>query len=719
MPSCLAWIVMFVLIAMLAFPVLAQEEVRDYTCFQTGPSYGAEVDIASDVAIVYGVGSDFPQRAEGWRKEGYTVSLMTGISWGGYGDYYMADGAFKKEEVQTTKSGQVLMHGDSTTVGYNVPTDAYIEFIKKYIEPAVDDGVRAIYLEEPEFWSRSGWSEAFKKEWQRFYGEPWQEPDSSVDAQYRASKLKYEMYFKALREVFAYAKQRAASQGRTLECHVPTHTLINYAHWGIVSPESHLIDIPELDGYIAQVWTGTARTPNVYQGVKKERTFETAYLEFGQAWAMVRPTGKKVWFLADPVEDNPDRSWNDYRRNYECTIVASLMWPEVYRYEVMPWPQRIFQGTYPKVDLDAKSGQREGIPADYATQILAVINALNDMKQEEVVYDAGTRGIGVIVSDTMMFQRAAPQPSNHDLGAFFSLSMPLVKHGVPVEVVQLENSLQPDGLKPYRVLLLTYEGQKPLKAEYHAALADWVKQGGCLIFVDDGSDPYHDVREWWNEQGTKKAKAYDDLFGRLGITEKARREAEPVGAGFVRVIAEKPSTLTRAADGGQRIVGLVGEMLALKGGTLKTQNYLCLRRGPYVAASVLDESVSETPFSIKGQYVDLFDPALGIVQERVLNPNERAVLFDLDWARSKGQKARVVAAAARVKRESASGNSLTFTLRGPKATRANVRVLLPKEPASVSVQPEAELAKSWDPGSSSLLLSFDNAAADMLFTIVW
>jgi hypothetical protein len=47
----------------------------------------------------------------------------------------------------------------------------------------------------------------------------------------------------------------------------------------IVSPESSLAQRDGCDGYIAQVWTGTARTPNVYRGIRKERTFETAYLE--------------------------------------------------------------------------------------------------------------------------------------------------------------------------------------------------------------------------------------------------------------------------------------------------------------------------------------------------------------------------------------------------------------------------------------------------------
>jgi len=39
-------------------------------------------------------------------------------------------------------------------------------------------------------WVRGGYSEGFKREWQAHYGEPWQPPHSSVDAQWCASKLK-------------------------------------------------------------------------------------------------------------------------------------------------------------------------------------------------------------------------------------------------------------------------------------------------------------------------------------------------------------------------------------------------------------------------------------------------------------------------------------------------------------------------------------------------
>jgi hypothetical protein len=684
--------------------------VRDYTCFQTAAPWDQAIDIGSDVAIVYGVNASFPDRVRQWRNRGYTVSMMTGISWGGYDDYYMTDEGLRKDEIQTRKNGTLFMHGKSTTVGYNVPSPSYVDYICKKVAIAVDEGVRAIYMEEPEYWAESGWSAGFKAEWKRFYGEDWQEPDSSVDAQYRASKLKYELYFRALETVFRHIKARAAEKGIAVECHVPTHSLVNYAQWRIVSPESYLMELEEMDGYIAQVWTGTARTPNLYRGKGKSRTFETAYLEYAQMLGMVRPTGRKVWFLHDPIEDNPNRSWNDYRRNYECTVIASLMLPEVCRYEVMPWPHRIFKGEYPRIDMDTASGEREGIPADYATEVLAVINALNDMRQEEVVRDTGTRGIGVAISDSIMFQRAAPLSSDAHLSSFFGIAMPLIKHGLPIEIVQLENVVQPDALKSCKVLFLTYEGQKPLKPAYHDALAEWVRQGGCLVYVGDGTDRYHHVREWWNGEGETDRRADEALFETLGIKRPAWNEAVTLGKGYIRIFAEKPRKLARYASGAEKIIALAREMLEKTGESLETQHYFTIRRGPWVVASVMNESVSEEPLRLEGNYIDVMDPKLPCLQERVLKPDERTLLYDLDWLKKQGTDAKVVAAAARVTHEKRSENGFSFTFRGPAATTARLRILLPAAPVSLDLEPEQPFTQQWGADSNTLWLECGNIA---------
>ena len=542
-------------------------------------------------------------------------------------------------------------------------------------------------------------------------------PDSSVDAQYRASKLKYHLYYEALREVQEHIKARAAEQGRTIECHVPTHSLNNYAHWRIVSPMSSLMELQAMDGYIAQVWTGTSRTPNIYKGVRKERTFETAFLEYGQMLSMVRPTGRKVWFLADPIEDNPNYSWNNYKWNYECTVIASLLWPEVSRYEVMPWPSRIFQGTYPKVDMDAQSGDREGIPSEYATQLLAVINALNDMNQSDVSYMCGTRGIGVIVSDTMMFQRAAPKPSDKDLGSFYGLAMPLVKLGVPVEPAQLETITTPGAFDRYKLLLLTYEGQKPLQSAYHDQIQAWVNNGGLLLIVDDGSDPYNHVREWWNDEGQNEDAPLDDLLARLEVKKEIKDTPQKAGEGYVWLMEASPKQLQRNEDGASQITERVAALLELKGITLEKQHYLGVRRGPYIVASVLDESVSEEPLSLEGSYIDIFDPMLGWTEKRSLAPNERSLLYDIDWAVKNGMKAKVLAAAARIRDEKLQDTIFSFSMRGPASTTGRARVLLPGKPVSITTSPEIDIEQEWHEASSTLWMSFPNTAASVVVEI--
>lgn len=696
--------------------MLAGADCPDLTNFQTTSGWRPEIDIGSDMVVVYGTRRDFAERAESWRRLGYAVSMMTGISWGSYDDYYQTPDGLKKEEIQTTKSGKLLMHGNSTTVGYNVPTPAYIDFIKSVVDPAIDAGVCGIFLEEPEFWARAGWSEGFRRCWQDFYGEPWQEPDSSADAQYRASKLKYELYFQALRDVFRHIKARAAEKGLTIECHVPTHSLINYAHWGIVSPESHLLDLEEADGYIAQVWTGTARTPNVYRNVKKERTFEAGLLEYAQMLSMARPAGRKVWLLADPVEDNPHRTWADYKLNYECTVVASLLHPEAVRFEVMPWPDRIFEGKYPV--SPKPDAPRAGISSEYATQLLAVIDALNHMGDEAPIAELGEPGIAVVISDTMMFQRAAPHPSDPDLSSYFGLAMPLIKHGVLADMLQLENLDRTGVPAGTRLIILTYEGQKPLKETYHRMLADWVRQGGCLLIVDDASDPYHHVREWWNDQGASRRTPLDHLVETLELGVTARQEPQAVGKGWVRWWEERPRRLARSATGADALMREINRLLEKRGDPpVAVKNCFETRRGPWIVTAVMDESVSDDPRVLRGRFVDVFDPALPVISEKVVSVNQRSLLYDLDWPARKGLRAAVTVSAGRVRHVRVSDNEISFTTLGPVNTTGRTLVWLLGPPEKMEC--DVECVRTWHGEFQVLSLEYPHQAREIAFRVRW
>jgi hypothetical protein len=131
----------------------------------------------------------------------------------------------------------------------------------------------------------------------------------------------------------------------------------------------------------------------------------------------------------------------------------------------------------------------------------------------------------------------------------------------------------------------------------------------------------------------------------------------------------------------------------------------------------MDESVSEAPLIITGRFVDILDPMLPIIHEKTLLPNQRTLLYDLEWAENNIGGAKVAAAACRVREEVSGNGVLTFVTRGPAATRARVRVLLPDTPTAITAVPGVFVGQEWDKESKTLWLDFDNQAADVRFTI--
>lgn len=653
------------------------------TCFQTGQAWSERGNLRSDVAIVYGVDANLPKRIQTWRDRGYRIHVMTGVSWGNYQDYLYGrfDGVNHEDEAQTDREGRKISHGGD--VYYMCPGENFGKFLCVGVQRALDAGAEAVHLEEPEFWVRGGYSEGFKREWRSYYGEDWIPPHQSVDAQWRASKLKYFLYRRALQQVFDHVQDFNRRSGRQVRCYVPTHSLLNYAHWRIVSPESSLARLQGCDGYIAQVWTGTSRTPNQYRGQVRERTFETAFLEYGAMQNLVRATGRTVWYLNDPIEDDPKHDWEDYRVNWESTLVASLLQPEVWQYEVAPWPERVFGGRYP-----AGRPEAQPMPPAYATEVQTVFNALNDLRQPRWNWDCGTAGLGVLVSDSLMFQRGDPDPGDRHLGNVYGLALPLLKRGMPVAPVQLENLTIPGYLRDARVLLLTYQGMKPLGPEVHPPLADWVRRGGVLVVCDDDRDPYHQVREWWNSDGRRFATPREHLFEELKLNSAQtaaldRGERVDLGRGGLLWLKESPARLAAAPDGDTRLCEAIRKAARSARLTWRETNYLLLQRGPYLIAAGLDESVPGPAKTLKGRYVNLFDPELRVQPTLTVTPGTRFFLLDLDHPRSRG--VRVLASACKTLPVEVRRDRARFAVEGVAGTPAIVMLSVPRPPRSVTL----------------------------------
>ncbi|MDB6135199.1 MAG: hypothetical protein JWM59_3442 [Verrucomicrobiales bacterium] len=677
------------------------------TCFQTSKEWSPLGNLRSDVALVYGIDAGLPARIKTWQDRGYRTHVMTGVSWGNYQDYLYGkfDGVNHEGNAQTDQHGHKISHGGD--VYYMCPDLSFGRYLCVGVQRALDAGAEAIHLEEPEFWDRAGYSEGFKKEWQSYYNEPWQPPHSSVDARWKAGKLKYFLYRRALQQVFTYVQDYNKKTGKKVRCYVPTHSLLNYAHWCIVSPESSLAQLEGCDGYIAQVWTGTARTPQHYRGKLAERTFEYAFLEYGAMQNLVRSTGRSVWCLNDPVEDNPNHDWTDYRRNWENTLIASLLQPDLWQFEVAPWPERVFGWKYPR---NGPLDKRQPIPPDYAAELQMVFHALNDMKQPDIRWQCGTPGVGVVVSDSLMFQRGQPTPSDPHMAHLHGLAMPLVKHGVPVTPVQLENVGLKGYLDSFRLLVMSYQGQKPMTPEVHTALADWVKAGGVLVFADDDSDPYLKVREWWNTGDHHFGTPREHLFAQLGWNPShppQTLETQAIGKGTVVFDRENPVVFSLSGEACDRYMGIVKTAAAKGSIEWKETNHFLLRRGPWIIAAGLRESIKAPPATLDGRFINLFNPALGVIRHIDVNPDDRLFLLDLDAVKKDAPPLLLSSCRALAK----AANATAWTVEGVADTPAVLLVSTPKAPARIILDGQALYSFTYEAENQILRIRFTNTSA--------
>lgn len=693
---------------------------EERTGMQEAAVFDPAYDLQCDFVMVYGF-HDLEKRVKQWRNEGYIVHLMTGVSWGSYVDYL--DGAFDGEkhwdEGQQEANGNGICHAEDPKVPYMVPTVSFSKYLAENLKKAVDFGVEAIHLEEPEFWIHGGYSEAFKREWQIYYKEPWQDPEASSEGQYRANKLKRYLYTRTLDRLCAELKEYALKKyGRFLRFYVPTHSLVNYTQWRIVSPESALVDLPSIDGYIAQIWTGTSRAINRYRGEVKERTFETAFLEYGAMQELARSTGRNMWYLHDPIEDDPAHTWDDYRYNYYRTLIASLFHPEVGVYEVCPWPSRVMKGRY----KPSSTSEKGFMPEEYRTNYIALTHALREMKDLPSRWITDSKEIGVLLADSGMYQRRYPvgdpkkkETDTIEFSSFYGLAMPLMKQGVCVRPVQLDNVRRFAGyLNSYKTLVLSYEFMKPDSPDIHFALSRWVSDGGKLVIVGDGADSFHRVREWWNTTADY-ATPTEHLCETLGLGRKPENGIYAFGKGHVCIINEDPINIAHCADLCDRYLDNMLSLFRESGEELVFGNSLLMERGEYMIGAVLDETENTDEMQVLGSYVDMLDNRFSVVSDPVLRIGEVGL-----WKSAKGEG--ILAASGRVSNLVCSDSGMSFSLRGPSPMTAAVRFKTKDGKAVVSVTKAGEeipCTVETEEAENTALLTFEMPAGGADVEVKW
>ncbi len=749
-----------------------RDKSEELTGYQAGEAFRPSVDLGCDFVMVYGIDDTMPERIRQYREKGYVIHLMTGIAWGEYQDYLDGrwDGRAHWDEGQVQRDGTGVCH--NPTVPYMVPSVAYSEYLTERLMRAVDAGVEAIHLEEPEFWDKSGYSEGFRREYEIHYKEPWRPQHEDLDARYRSAKLKAYLYCRTIERVGDALKEYAkVKYKRDLRIYIPTHSLLNYTQWKIMSPEAALIGIPAVDGYIAQVWTGTSREANVYEGIYKERTFETAFLEYGAMQELVRGTGRRMWFLNDPIEDMAGYTWENYRYNYIKTAVASLLHPDIWHYEICPWPHRIFEEKYPRlqpetagrIETCAETEAPKFIPQDYATLLSGMFQLFGDMEQTDVSFEGAVSGIGIFMSDSGLFQRTFPdgivegsieerlrgamrKNSGNSVNAeqagtlmdeikadasmmkdfvqstafpqFFGMAMPLLKYGLPVRPVQLDNVRRFAGyLDNSRFLILSYEYIKPEAPDVNAALLSWVQKGGTLLYIGDGSDPFHGIRSWWRQSGYENPA--QQLFETAEMGRVPADGCYPVGQGKILVWNMLPARICLDKALAQDYRELVRRALAGCGIDWQYRNDLTLHRGPYIISAVMDESVDDAPKTFEGLYADMLENDYRIVTRKEIQPDGTAILFD--FSKIEGESFRIIGTSARVEAVESLDDEFSLRLKTADNIRAFVRVRLPRPAVCASAADgkgdRVPVSMEWEERTRTLLLMYDSHAEAVHVTV--
>jgi hypothetical protein len=650
------------------------------TLFQTNSGYDPRLAIAVDGVIVHrhGEAAELLRRhIASWKERGYLVGRMFFADSDATNEYWTGkwDGTPHPDEVERDARGNVVKCADIRP--YMLPTEGWARYLEEMTRRSIDAGADAVLPEEPLAHVFTGYEKALQSLWLRRYGRAWQPESASPEAHFLTAQLKNELYLELERRLARTTAARAREVGRDIPFVMPVHSLYSNVASRLVAPLGTSTGAREIDGYIGQVWTGPVNWAQANYDSPEKFFFDSAYVLYDYFVELTAGTGKRLWLLADPVEDDPRHEWKEFEAWYRHCVAAKLLFPDVDAYEVMPWPDRIFLPGY-------HTGGGTPAPERFRIAMLSAIQVLQDVPEGGQWCPEGARSasggsasgrnaseptarVGVAVADTLMWQ---PQ-RGPVLQGTYGLMLPLVHAGVPVSACVLERSGDPKYLSRFRTIVVSYEDLKPRDAKMNAAIANWVKSGGSLI-VPGAADDLGGADLWWKKAGY--ASPLHHLLAELGI--KAGGDGEwPVGKGWVARRAISPRrfgdpAIVRAeylplVDAALRKTGVAGG-LAMPGG-------FCMRRGPFIIAHA-----TRTPLVLSGKLVDVLDPELPVLDGVKVEPGTSGVYRDvtsvLDNAADSRMRPHVLHCTHRLMSQEHKSGVLRFTIRGPAETPAVVRL---------------------------------------------
>jgi hypothetical protein len=246
-----------------------------------------------------------------------------------------------------------------------------------------------------------------------------------------------------------------------------------------------------------------------------------------------------------------------------------------------------------------------------------------------------------------------------------------------------------------------------------------VKSGGVLVMVDDDSDPYNKVREWWNGEGKTTVIPRRHLFDAIGVQDSAFTGSAPVDVekGAVIWLRESPVPFALSAEADARLAAVLKQAAEKAGLTWQESNHLILRRGPWIVAAGLNESVVGPSAQFRGRYVSLFDPDLKLQREITLMPGQRLLLRDL--GNDKPAAPALLASACKALPAQSPAGSAAWTVEGVGDTPAIVLIGCPAAPKVISLAGQPLTTFTWDAAEQLLHIRFPNESAPRVLSVTF
>ncbi|MBQ2881621.1 MAG: hypothetical protein IJE40_05085, partial [Clostridia bacterium] len=708
---------------------------------QVNVGYYDDINVNSDSVMVY---TQNESSVQSWNAvdDRYNIDMMIAIN--------RADLAWAEahpENVQTESDGSLMLHGSGASY-YMVPTEEFIEYTWDIVEWSLKAfNPTSIAFEEPEMWNSSGYSEGFKNEWRNYFNEEWQEPLSSPEAMLKSMELKTYLFERIIKVI----SERISEIAPDTSFYIATHSTVNYNDWNITAGLNHYMATGAVDGIIGQTWSDTIRSEFLYDGRKITDEYLNAYIEFASYIDSVE--GTNFFALADPMCDAVDETEDNNHFAYLQNIIASLMHPEIHRFEICPWTNRAFGN----------------VSFSYKTILQQCFNALNEVGGKEVTLEAGTPGIKYVVSDTMSWLKSG-QWSIDTSSAYYSVTMPLAMNGIPVGIKSMEQIYTAEDLDDVKILILCYDNQLPMSEDVNSAISDWVKAGGTLLLLSGRNEYWKMDDRFWAEDGdpitnlfkkldveatvmkdvptirealTGKGEINDfvSAYKLVGIYKKFAVAYEsnydslisagniqvgfetPVGDGHLIAVG-LPTTLYGSAGGADLLRSIVKYATQYSDIEYAETNLMTVRRGNIVATHALRED--ET---LEGTYIDIFDDRLTVVTDPLVKAKDSRFLYDISkfeltvprFAFSGGELA-VEANGNPILSETESKTEFSYTAAGNSIVATRILApngVYPETVKAVCGEQELEVVEIWSNETSSLLLLIEGKATPTNIEITW